>query len=453
MTARRGAAGPPRPRWTSASRRRPLPLRALAAGVSTAALASVVVLTLTLLTALAPQPLRGGTPASAAELKSALNQTLRAYVAARPLVPGAAISVTGSGLHVETAAGRRSLPNFLPGSQLSTADPFRSASVAKTFTAAAVLRLTETAALALDDRVGLYLPADLVDRLNVPNGDVPNGEVRDGEPLGRRVTVRQLLNHTSGVYDYGTDLGWMARVAASPQRAWQPRDLVDYALSHGQPYADPGLEFHYSDTGYVLLAMILERVTEQPLANAYRQLLPLHRMPTTWLEGREPAPPGVRRRSSQYAAVLDLTHRDPSYDTFGGGGLVTTVADLDTFANALFTGAVFSRPETLATMLTTAVDSDGYGLGIGRRTLGGETVWLHTGFLGAALAYVPRLQLSLAVTTNQTLATPDPLLAVAIELARPLATAASGATPTRVAEAAELNSPQRRASQRSRRSG
>lgn len=136
-------------------------------------------------------------------------------------------------------------------------------------------------------------------------------------------------------------------------------------------------------------------------------------------------------RASQYAGPLDLAEHHPSYDAFGGGGLVTTVADLDAFARALFTGAVFTRPDTLTAMLTTVPDGSGdaYGLGIGRRILAGETVWLHTGFLGGALAYVPRLELSVGVTTNQTLADPGPLIAAAIELARPRSLAAASPAP------------------------
>lgn len=419
-----GQAGntPPVPARPSRSRRRrsrrnqaALARALFAPLLGVAGLAGVLILVLMMITALAPAPCRPDPPDSAGGLTSALHATLGSYLAWRPLVPGAAASVTAPGVHAEVAVGRRSLPAFLPGQRLSPRDPFRSASVTKTFTAAAVLRLTETGALTLDDPIARYLPGDLVDRLHVR--DVAGTKVSSG----RRITVHLLLNHTSGVRDYGTDPVWLARVAAAPHLVWTPHELVEHAIAAGEPYADPGREFHYSDTGYLLLAMILERVTARPLAEAYRALLPMHLLPATWLEGREPPPPGAGARASQYVGPLDLADHHPSYDTFGGGGLVTTVADLDAFARALFTGVVFTRPGTLTAMLLTVPDGSGdaYGLGIGRRTLAGETVWLHTGFLGGALAYVPRLRLSVGVTTNQTLAAPGPLLAAAIELARP----------------------------------
>lgn len=384
----------------------------LARLLATVAGAGALIVALTVLTALAPSPphiaTSGGAEVDAAEVEAAVGQTVHSYLAWRPQVPGVMISVTAPGVHVEAAAGRRSIGAFLPGRRLSTTDSFRSASATKTFTAAAVLRLYEAGVVGLDDTVDRYLPDELVDRVHV----------RDGISRGRDITVRQLLNHTSGIYDYGTDPGWMAGVATRPQRAWQPMELLDYAVSHGTPYADPGVGFHYSDTGYVLLGMIIEAVTDQPLAAAYRQLLPMDLLPGTWLEGREPRPDDDRQRASQYAGPLDLTHHDPSYDTFGGGGLVTTVNDLDTFARALFTGKVFSRRETLTTMLATVADDQGgeYGLGIGRRTLAGETVWLHTGFLGSALAFVPALDLSVGITTNQAVAAPDVVLEAVIEL-------------------------------------
>lgn len=338
-------------------------------------------------------------PAGAERADAQLQRALAEFVAERPLVPGAALSVTAPGIAYTGAAGRRSLLGRPP----DAATPFRTASVTKTFTAAGVLRLAETGRLGLDDPISVHLPHRLVERL----------------PAGDRITVRQLLDHTSGLYDYGTDPTWMARVAVSPRRVWQPLELIDQALAHGQPYGRPGERWHYSDTGYVLLALILERVTEQPLAGAYRSLLPMEELSATYLEGREPAPPHARQHGPQYAGPLPLSRHDPSYDNFGGGGLVSTVADLDAFTRALFGGRVFRDPRTLTSMLQMVQDGDdGYGLGIGRRRIAGEQVWLHTGFSGAVLAYVPRLQTSVAATTNQTLARPEPLLAAVLESLR-----------------------------------
>jgi D-alanyl-D-alanine carboxypeptidase len=379
----------------------------------TIAVVLAVPLVLVVLTVAGGHPAYKPVPADAEQARAQLREALAEYATQRPLVPGVALSVTAPGLTFVGAAGRSALLGPAAGAAdpghdavdasgppLSAEAPFRTASVTKTFTAAAVLRLVETGRLAVDDPLAVHLPHRLVQK--VPGGD--------------RITVRQLLNHTSGVYDYGTDPGWMARVAVSPGRVWRPLELVDHALTHGEPYAEPGEQWHYSDTGHVLLALILERVTGLPLADAYRALLPMDALPGTYLEGREPAPATAPPRAQQYAGPLPLGDHHPSYDNFGGGGLVSTVTDLDAFARALFEGRVFGDPATLGLMLETVPDGDGgaYGLGIGRRRIAGEDVWLHTGFSGSVVAYVPRLRLSIAASTGQALAPPDPLLAAVI---------------------------------------
>lgn len=342
-------------------------------------------------TGTAPYP---ALPADGTDLTTGLNRLLADYLAWRPLVAGAAVSVTAPGRHAVAAAGRRRL--F--GSPLSAGDGFRIASVTKTFTAAAVLRLAETGRLRLDDSAAEHLPADLA-------AAVP------------RASVRQLLNHTAGLADYGTDPGWLVQVAASPGRVWRPRELLAQAFTRPAP---PTGRFHYADTGYLLLGGILEHVTAQPLPIAYRQLLPMQLLPHTWLEGRETPPPGQRLRVAEYAGPLDLTGHDPSFDNLGGGGLVSTVGDLDRFTAALFSGHVFDHDTTLQQMLTVtaAEPGSGYGLGIGRRTLAGETVWLHPGFSGTILAWIPHLHASIGATTGQVLARPDRLLTAVIRLLR-----------------------------------
>lgn len=227
-----------------------------------------------------------------------------------------------------------------------------------------------------------------------------------------------MLNHTSGLGDYGDDPRWLLAVALSPRREWTPEELLDRATAREKP-ARAGSRWRYSDTGYVLLAMIIERATGSTLAEAYRDLLPMSELPGTFLEGREPAPTGGRL-ANPYVGPLPVGGHDPSYDTYGGGGLVSTVADLDAFMRALFEGGVFDDPQTLRVMLRTVDDTSGnaYGLGIGRRRIGGEDVWLHTGFLGAAAAYVPRLDASIAVTTHQAVASPEQLLTAIIEVVR-----------------------------------
>jgi len=325
-----------------------------------------------------------------------LRDALKRYVVSHPKVPGAVLSVDapGIGLSWAGADGRFAFGDDQP---LEPTDAFRTASVTKTFTAAAVLRLAEEGELSLGDSITAYLPHGLVRRIDQINH----------QSFGRRITIRELLDHTSGVYDYATDPGWRAAVLADPQRTWRPRELVRVAIRNGDPYFRPGRGFHYSDTGYTLLGLIIERVTKLPLAAAYRALLPISELGLndTSLEGRETAPAGSAERAHQYINHIDTTNWNPSFDNFGGGGLVSTADDLDTFIRALFDGRVFDKSSTLAAMLRVSRHAN-YALGLFRDHEVGLRAWEHTGFFGSFMYFVPSLDLSFAGSVNQA-ATPS----------------------------------------------
>jgi D-alanyl-D-alanine carboxypeptidase len=338
----------------------------------------------------------GMTPARATEGSGVptnlrLRAALELYVAEHPSVPGAVLHVEAPalGLSWEGASGLFAFDEDRP--QAST-DPFRTASVTKTFTAAAMLRLVEEDELSLGDSIADHLPTGLVQRI----------AVIDHRSYGRRITIRQLLNHTSGVYDYATDPGWRTDVLADPQRLWRPRELVHVAIRSGAPYFRPGRGFHYSDTGYVLLGLIIEHVTRLPLAEAYRELLPIAELGLdhTYLEGREPTPADTGDRAHQYIDEIDTTSWNPSFDNFGGGGLVSTAGDLDSFIRALFEGRVFSESSTLRSMLRVSRHAD-VALGLFGDRVVGRRAWNHTGFFGSFVYYVPSLDLSFAGSMNQ----------------------------------------------------
>ncbi|MER7133493.1 serine hydrolase domain-containing protein [Streptosporangium saharense] len=306
---------------------------------------------------------------------------------AKPPVPGVILGVRGPGVAYTGAAGA-----FEPGGRdLRPTDSFRAASVTKTFTAVTVLRLAEQGKLRLDDPISKHLDPSLVRRVHVLGG----------HSYGARITVRQLLGHTAGLYDYATDERWIAEVAARPHRTWTPQQLVDWALTHGRPYFRPGEGSHYSDTGYILAGYVIEKVSGLPLHRAYRTLLldPL-KLRGTYLEHWE------RHRgaplSHPYFGSVDARDWNPTFDTFAGGGLVTTAADLTTFFRALFEGRVFHDPATLRAMLTATPQSEGtLGLGIQRLASGGEVLWFHPGAWGAVAAYAPARRISVVATVNQ----------------------------------------------------
>jgi D-alanyl-D-alanine carboxypeptidase len=329
-------------------------------------------------------------PSPSAPPDSAFQDVLDAEVAATPSVPGEVLFVRAPGVDFAGASGYFDRERRVP---LEPDDGFRIASNTKTFTAAAVLRLVEDGRIGLDDAIANHLSPGATAEL-----------ARDGYDTAA-ITVRQLLTHTSGIYDYASDDAYEAAVVTEPQKRWTRDEQVRFAVDHGHPLSGPGAEAHYSDTGYVLLGEIIERTTGQPLPAAYRTLLGFDRLGLdhTYFETLEPTPPGVGAPAHQYVGDIDFATADPSFDLYGGGGLVSTMADLATFYKALFTGRVFDEPSTLATMLRQpdARGARGFGMGIFRATIAGEDCWGHSGFWGSDVEYCPDARLTIVRAINQ----------------------------------------------------
>jgi D-alanyl-D-alanine carboxypeptidase len=226
------------------------------------------------------------------------------------------------------------------------------------------------------------------------------------------ITVRHLLTHTSGIHDYATEQRYYEAVFGDPMHRWTRMEQVQRAMEWGDPHWAPGGGYHYSDTGYILLGEMLERLTGQPLAQALRTVLDFRRLglDETYLETLEPAPATAGERSHSYFGEIDTSAWDPSFDLYGGGGLVSSAEDLARFYRALLRGEIFARPETLRTMMTvppTNTQSPGgaYAMALQRRTIGGEECWGHTGFWGTAVFHCAASDVTIVRHTNQ--ANPD----------------------------------------------
>jgi D-alanyl-D-alanine carboxypeptidase len=344
--------------------------------------------------AVAALALAGGAAASSsmppapAELQAAVN----AFATAHPTYPGVLLAVRSPGLSWSGAAGLQALGSK---KRLDPAAGFRVASVTKTFTAAAILRLVEDGRIGIDDPISKYLSPATLAALRKDGYD-PDA-----------IRVRHLLTHTSGLYDYASDNSFVSYVLTHGRHHWTRPEQVRWAITHGKPYAPPGQEFHYSDTGYVLLGEILERRTGLGLAAAYRRLLRFGSLglSETYLETLEPRPPSAPHRAHQYYETIDSTAFDPSFDLYGGGGLVSTVDDLSRFYRALLDGRVFERPVTLRTILgkTNPQRVTDLGMGIFSVQLGrgGEHCWGHSGFWGTTVVDCPGSNVTLALAVNQ----------------------------------------------------
>ena len=270
---------------------------------------------------------------------------------------------------------------------LTLETPFRIASNTKPFTAATILRLAEEGQVALDNAAETNLSSETC------------AVLRSGGFRPDQITLRHLLAHTSGLADHTDNPSHLADAFENPDRIWTRLEQVRAGVALGEPLCTPGAAYHYSDTNYVLLGEVIERVTGQLLGPAVRRALDLARfdLPSTWWEGMEEAPPGAGPRVQQFVGGRDVTNIHSSIDAFGGGGLVMSVHDLGCLTAALFEGQLFDSSKTLAEMLRpTGVGEDEYRLGVSAMRAGNIQVFGHVGYWGTAVFHAPALGITIA---------------------------------------------------------
>jgi D-alanyl-D-alanine carboxypeptidase len=318
--------------------------------------------------------------------------------------PGVALAVSVPGY--QTWYGASGLANRQQALPMDPSYQFRVGSLSKMFVATVAMQLVQEGTLKLDSPISTWLP-----------GVVPNAD---------RMTVRHVMSHTSGLFDY-LDNRFMSIVLRDRNRVWRPQELLAYAVERG-PYFPPGARgrWRYSNTNYVLLGILIEKVTGNTLAKEIRQriLTPLN-LSRTYFDPDE-RPEGLVVHG--YAGASDWTSIHLSYG-WGSASMVSTVDDLGRFAHALFNGQLL-RQESLDRMLS-FVSGQGsfglrsleYGLGVmrlrlaaGTRPNGQErpvsaiTAIGHIGGVGgyrAAVWYLPDLDITIAAGFNE--ANVDPL--------------------------------------------
>lgn len=333
-------------------------------------------------------------------IEAALQGVIDRATAGDPSIPGVQIAVYSPRLHLDWsgASGHVALGG---GERLLPDQPFRLASVTKAFTAAVILRLAEQNRLALTDPIEHYVSEDTAKLL------------RSGGYDPAAISVQHLMTHRSGLVDHTNSPAFLESLTAKPHH-WTAREQVALAMTLKGPLNDPGAAYHYSDTGYVLLGEIVERATGRSLARATREQLKFQRLglATTWWEGQEPEPKKHKPRAHQYVAAgdVDATALDPSFDLYGGGGLVSTTHDLTRFFRAVIRGEIFDQPQTLAAGLAVPVARPGdppqapvpaYAPLMPTVRVGQHVCWGKTGFWGSVGIYCPDMDVAIAVTVNR----------------------------------------------------
>lgn len=360
---------------------------------------------------------------------------------------------------------------------MTAKDQFPIASVTKTMTATVILQLAEEGKLGPDGiettlgLLGVFTPA-ILDRLMTFGG----------RSYGAGLTIRQLLAHQSGMRDVFMDdakltsesnegnaapesfggvqlgvLGAHRKCLETPGcdvsalmtgRMWTPWDasrpddpqagVLNFYLSYNGGATNglfmPGQGYHYSDTGYIILGLVIEKLTGGTLHEAYRKRLfdPLG-LKHTYLEyATKPATAAYEGNTADFyiGDFAGRTGRFNIYFDWAGGGVVSTAEELNRFIRALGEGRLFKKAETLALMTTPqwrqmrgdiAVER---GLGVSRLTTpDGISYFGHTGFWGAIMLYEPGTGISLGGTLNQVGHNPAVWAIDLLRAARPRGTA------------------------------
>ena len=216
--------------------------------------------------------------------------------------------------------------------------PFHAASVGKMPTAVVVMQLVEEGMFTLDTRIAEILPVDTLRGLFVVDGVDRAGEV----------SVRNLLDHTSGVADYFEGIvdagpGFLDLILSEPDHLWLPEELLGFSRDRQRAVASPGEEFHYSDTGYVLLGLAIETVTGVPFHRSLhdRIFTPLG-MSESYLMFKSSPARALAPISPLWLGTVEASTFTSISCDWAGGGIVSTVDDLMRFDIGLHDGTLLS---------------------------------------------------------------------------------------------------------------
>ena len=322
--------------------------------------------------------------------------------------PGATLAVVlAQGEVVAVASGLSDTSRRVP---MRTSDKLLQGSVGKTYVAAVALQLVAEGKLDLDAPISRYLAQEpWFARL----------------PNARQITVRQLMNHTSGLVRYEFQPAAAAALRAAPYREWTPADRLALIFDSAAPFA-AGEGWEYSDTNYIVLGMIIERLTSRPYyAELRRRILePLALRGTIPSDG--PELPGLvvgyagpNNELGGYDASIEggRLRINPQFE-WTGGGIASTTSDLARWAKLLYEGKAFDAallPVMLEGVPAKLGPNTRYGLGVILRDTRSGPAYGHSGFFpgyATEMLYLPRHRIAAALQVNVTDPYPRGMVAV-----------------------------------------
>jgi CubicO group peptidase (beta-lactamase class C family) len=296
---------------------------------------------------------------------------------------------------------------FQDGTPVTQANPFHAASVGKMFTATLIMMLEEQGKLSLTDSLARHLDRDVLKGIHVYNGVDYSG----------RITLQQLLQHTSGLPDYIMDSpldvssNLFSLLLENPDKTWTTQEFLNFTKANLAAHFPPGEGYYYTDTEYVLLGLIIEEHFNAPLAQIFKEelFIPMGMESSFMYHRSEPVKP-TARMAEFYIDKAEISSYNSLTLDWAGGGVVTTSADLLKFQQALFAGSLL-QAQTLEKMQRWHPESKGtfYGLGLRKyelkafsKLLPNLTLIGHSGINGSFAFYCPELDVYVAGSFNQT---------------------------------------------------
>lgn len=335
-----------------------------------------------------------------ATIKQTIEANLKAAVDSNPKVPNAFFLVHSEKLNVHwnLAHGQSD------GQPVQVDQPYHAASIGKAFTGVLIAMLAEEGKLDFQDPISKYLSDEILNGLHVYKG----------KDYSREIRIAHLLGNTSGLPDFYEEKpkdgkSFLQRLLEDPSLSWTPEETIRFSKENLKPRFAPGKGCHYTNTGFNLLGLIIERVTGKPYHEALHGYL-FQRLGMTHsylLQYSQPAEKSPLPVADVYA--LGQIVKPDEHLSFAGnyaaGQCVSTSEDLFAFMKALVEGRLL-KPETLAEMqlwkkMWVGVD---YGLGLERVRmvpfLKQFDVWGHLGSIGSFMLYNPTLDLYLVGNFN-----------------------------------------------------
>jgi D-alanyl-D-alanine carboxypeptidase len=336
------------------------------------------------------------TPIVAASVSKRLQRTLEA-ARKRYGLPG--VSATIILPNGATWSGVAGYADSVKRRKVAVDTPFAVASVTKTFTAALILRLADQGKLSIDDHLSKWLPS---------------------YPNARRITLRMLLQHTSGLPDFFASGALETAMLKNRRRVFTPAEVLTFA--RGLRFT-PGTGYYYSNTNFVLLGLVAEKAGGKPWATqVHTELLDPLGLTGTYIQASEKPPGRAAAHGYRYFSGAVVGRGRDQGDRTGvvpftsvvtaawsAGAIAATTPDLARWARALYTGRVLSPASTRAMMdvgrTTKLGASRHYGLGMSRLLIGGRFIgYGHSGSIGgfrSAIRYFPKEHTAVAVLFNR----------------------------------------------------